>query len=177
MKKSTIGWIVLGLSMVIAYGWDNPKMEGIKKGIHWIFDPTAGALPNWEMTIGMVLIVLILSIIITLIQKHTTDQVALKALKVEQKALQKEMKEAKSDPKKMTELQKKNMELIPKQFKLSMGSIAYTAIPFVLLFRWFSDYFLLAGNPKFFGFIGWFWFYLILSVIFSGIIKKKMDVA
>jgi len=177
MKKSTIGWIVLGLSMIIAYGWENPKMEVIKKGIHWVLDPTAGALLNWEMTLGMIIIVFILSLVITLIQKYTTDQDALKEIKKEQKALQKEMREAKNDPKKMGELQKKNMELIPKQFKLSMGSLAYTAIPFVLLFRWFGDYFILAGNPKFFGFMGWFWFYFLFSVIFSIIVKKRFDIA
>jgi hypothetical protein len=77
----------------------------------------------------------------------------------------------------MAEYNKKNMEMIPQQFKLNMGSWAYTMIPFVLFFRWFSDYFLVLGNPKFFGFMGWFWFYLISSIIFSSILRKKLDVA
>ena len=177
MKKSTIGWIALGLSMIIAYSWDSAKMSSIKKGIHWLLDPTAGALLNWELTVGMLIIIFILSLVMTLIQKYTTDQVELKKIKIEQKALQKEMKASRQDPKKTAELQKKNMAMIPKQFKLSMGSIAYTAIPFVLFFRWFDDFFTAMSNPKFFGFLGWFWFYLIAYMIFSSIIKKKLDVA
>mgnify|MGYP003964352121 CR=1 FL=1 len=177
MKKSTIGWIALGLSMIVAYSWDSAKTAWIKSGIHLGLDPTAGALLDWNLTVGMLLIVFLLSLLITLIQKYTTDQVALRALKKQQKAMQKEMKEAKSDPKKMASLQKENMVLIPQQFKLSMGSMAYTAIPFVLFFRWFNDYFLAAGNPKFFGFMGWFIFYLLFSIIFSSVLKKKLDVA
>jgi len=175
MKKMTIAWIVLLVSMIIASAWD--KYSWIKNSIHFILDPTAGTLLNWELTIGMILIVFILSLIITIVQKYTTDQKALKELKEEQKKLQEEMKAAKNDPQKMTEINKKNMELFPRQFKLGMGSIAYTAIPFVLFFRWFSDYFVSIGSPKFFGFLGWFWFYFIFSLIFSMILKKYMKVA
>jgi len=177
IKKSTIGWIALGISMIIAYSWESARMQWVKNAIHFLLDPSAGALISWHLEIGMLIIIFILSLIMTLIQKYTTDQVELKKIKVEQKALQKEMKEAKDDPKKMAELQKKNMEMIPKQFKLSMGSIAYTAIPFVLFFRWFDDFFKALGSTKFFGFMGWFLFYLISYMIFSSIIKKKLDVA
>jgi uncharacterized membrane protein (DUF106 family) len=175
MKKMTVAWIILLISMIVASAWD--KTAWIKDSIHFILDPTAGALLNLNLTIGMLLVVFILSLIITLVQKYTTDQAALKELREEQKKLQKDMKEARNDPQKMTELNKKNMELFPKQFKLGMGSIAYTAIPFVLFFRWFSDYFLAIGSPKFFGFLGWFWFYFIFSLIFSMILKKYMKVA
>ena len=70
---------------------------------------------------------------------------------------------------------------MPKQMKLSMRTIIYTGIPFVLLFRWFSDYFLslseVTGEPvRFFGFMGWFIFYLIGTVVFSSILKKYMKV-
>ncbi len=171
----TIAWVVLLISMLIASAWD--KTAWIKDGIHFLLDPTAGALLDWQLTIGMIIIVFILSLIITIVQKYTSDQVALKELRDEQKKLQKEMKEARNDPAKMAELNKKNMELFPKQFKLGMGSIAYTAIPFVLFFRWFNDYFTAIGTPKFFGFIGWFWFYFIFSLIFSMILKKQMKVA
>jgi uncharacterized membrane protein (DUF106 family) len=175
MKKMTFAWIILLISMIIASAWD--KTAWIKNGIHFILDPTAGAVLNWNLTIGMLFIVFILSLIITVIQKYTTDQKALKELKEEQKKLQKEMKEARNDPQKMTDLNKRNMEMMPKQFKLGMGSIAYTAIPFVLFFRWFNDYFVALGSPKFFGFLGWFWFYFIFSLIFSMILKKYMKVA
>jgi len=175
MKKMTIAWIALLVSMIIASAWD--KTPWIKDSIHFVLDPTAGALINWNLTIGMLLIIFLLALLVTIVQKYTTDQKALKELKEEQKKLQKEMKEAKNDPQKMAEINKKNMALMPKQFKLSMGSMAYTAIPFILLFRWFGDYFTAIGNPKILGFIGWFWFYLIFSIIFGMIIKKQMKVA
>jgi len=87
------------------------------------------------------------------------------------------MKECKNNPQKVMELQKKQWASFPKQFKLNMVSIAYTGVPFILLFRWFNDYFISNGNPKLFGFLGWFWFYLIASIIFSSGLKKWWDVA
>jgi len=87
------------------------------------------------------------------------------------------MKKFKNDPGKMLELNKKQMEFIPKTFDLTMKPIIYTAIPFVLFFRWFSDYFSISFvGFKFFGFLSWFWFYLIFSIIFSTIFRKAFKV-
>ena len=68
------------------------------------------------------------------------------------------------------------MSMMGTQMKLSMRTIVYTGIPFVLFFRWFEDFFLTIGSPKFFGFLGWFWFYFLAILLFSAILKKKMDV-
>lgn len=180
--KGSFKWIfiVMIASLAIASLWD--KVPAIKNAIHYVLDPTAGALLDWNLTIGMLLIILVLNFIITLVQKYATDQEELKKLKAEQKVVQKEMKEHKNNPQKMMELQKKQMKFIPQQFKLSMGSIIYTAIPLILLFRWFYDYFgaieVATGMPvRFFGFLGWFLFYLIFSIAFSSILKKIMKVA
>ena len=112
----------------------------------------------------------------TFVQKYTTDQKELKSIKKLQKELQKKQKEHKEDPKKSMEIQKEMMSLMPKQMKLGMRTIVYTGIPFVLFFRWFHDFFTSVGDPKFFGFIGWFWFYMIFTMIFSSILKKKFDI-
>ena len=45
-----------------------------------------------------------------------------------------------------------------------------------LFFRWFNDYFIAAGNPKFFLGLGWFLFYLIFAIIFGSILRKYLDV-
>ncbi|MFA5953767.1 MAG: EMC3/TMCO1 family protein [Candidatus Pacearchaeota archaeon] len=181
-KSMTIIIIVMFASLIIASLWD--KWAWIKNSIHTVLDPTAGFLLDWNMTIGMLIIVLILNVLITLVQKYTTDQKELKRIKAEQKDLQKQIKEArlKGDTAKMSELTKKNMSYMPQQFKLSMGSIAYTAVPLILFYRWFDDYFKIivtnTGEPvRFFGFMGWFIFYLVFSIIFSSIFKKVMDVA
>ncbi len=166
--------IVFFLTMLIAINWE--KWTWMKNGIHSILDPTLGAMLNWNLAIGMTIAVFLISLIITLVQKYTTDQEELKRLKKEQKEIQKKMKEFKDNPKKMSEIQKENWPLMIKQFKLGLGTIIYTGIPFVLLFRWFYDFFALIGSTKVLG-MHWFLFYFIATLIFSSILKKKLDVA
>ena len=167
--------IVMVISLAIAALWD--KIPAIKNAIHFVLNPTAGVLMDWHLTIGMSIVILILTILTTIVQKYGTDQKTLKELKKEQKAVQKQMKEFKDHPKKMMELQKKQMSFIPKQFKLSMRGIVYTGIPLILFFRWFDDYFgilsVATGEPvRFLGFMGWFVFYIVASIVFSSILKK-----
>jgi len=166
--------ITLVFSMLIALFWN--QLTFLKNFVHLIFDPTAGAMLLWNLNIGMILIICVLTIATTLIQKYTTDQETLKELRKEQKELQKEMKKYRDNPQKIMELQKKSFEFLPKTMKLSMRSIAYTAIPLILFYRWFMDFFSAIGNPKFFGFLGWFLTYLILTIIFSSILRKVLKV-
>lgn len=167
--------IALIISMLIAMFWNS--LTFLRNIVHTILDPSAGALIKLNLHFGMLIIVFILTLITTLIQKYMTDQEALKDLKKEQKALQEEMKKNKDDPKKLMELQKKSFESIPKTFKLSMRAFAYTAIPLILFFRWFVDFFNSIGKPEFLGFMGWLVFYLISSIIFSSILRKALKVA
>ena len=167
--------IVMVISLVIAGLWD--KVAVIKDSIHAILDPSAGALLLWDVSWGMTIIILIVTLIVTLAQKYATDQVALKELKKEQKAIQKQMKEFKEHPEKLMELQKTQMKLFPKQMKLSMRAIAFTGVPLILFFRWFQDFFTTLGDVKFFGIIGsWFLFYLIIAMVFGSILRKYMKV-
>lgn len=175
-KKGSFGLIFafMILTMIIAFNWE--KWTWLKGGIHKILDPSLGALLNWNLTIGMFIIVLLLSFLTTILQKYTTDQKELKKIRDEQKEIQNQTKKFRDSPEKLMKLQKRQMELMPKQMKLGMSSVIYTGIPLILFFRWFQDYFLVLNNPKFFGFLSWFWFYLIFSIIFSSIIKKKLDI-
>ena len=163
-------FFVMLASLVIAFFWD--KISVIKNTAHAILDPTAGALLNWNVTYGMILIIFVISVFITLLQKYATDQETLRELKKEQKILQQEMKKYREHPEKLIELQKKQFEFIPKTMKLSMRPIMFTGIPLILFFRWFMDFFELIGNPKIFLGLSWFWFYLIGSMIFSIILRK-----
>jgi uncharacterized membrane protein (DUF106 family) len=176
-KKEGSFWpmiIVTVASLIIASCWDN--IPAIKNLVHTIFDPTAGWLLNLEMTTGMIAIVFIITLITTLVQKYTTDQKALKELREEQKLLQEEMKKYENHPEKLAELSKKQFSFIPKTFKLTSRYVLFTGIPFILFFRWFNDYFTTAGNPQFFGFLSWFWFYFIFTMIFSSILRKVLKV-
>ncbi len=166
--------LIMIASLVIAFYWD--KFPWISNSIHFIFDPSAGALLSWNLNIGMILIVFIITLLTTLVQKYATDQKTLKELRTEQKEIQKQMKEFKNHPEKLMELQKRQFAMMPKQMKLSMRAIAYTGIPFILFFRWFNDYFIAAGNPKFLLGMGWFLFYFIFAIIFGSILRKYMDV-
>jgi len=167
-------FVVMFISLLIAFFWD--KVAFIKDSVHFILNPTAGALLNWNITWGMIAIVLVISILMTLIQKYATDQKTMRELKEEQKSLQEEMKKYKEHPEKIAELSKRQMELIPKTMKLGMRPIVYTAIPLILFFRWFMDFFNAVGDFKFFGLLSWFWFYLIGTIIFSSVLRKVMNV-
>ena len=167
--------IVMLISLVIAGLWD--KVFIIKDSIHAILDPSAGALLLWDVSWGMTIIILVVTLIVTLAQKYATDQEALRELKKEQKQIQEEMKRFKEHPEKLMNLQKTQMKLLPKQMKLSMRAIAFTGVPLILFFRWFQDFFTTLGDVKFFGIIGsWFLFYLIIAMVFGAILRKYLKV-
>ncbi len=165
---------IMIISLLIASLWD--KMEWIKNSVHFILDPTAGALMDWNLNFGMLIVVLVITYITTLVQKHATDQETLKELKKEQKEIQKEMKKFKNHPEKLKDLQKKQFALMPKQMKLSMRALVYTGVPFILFFRWFNDYFANAGDPKLWLGMSWFLFYLLGAIIIGSVLRKQMDV-
>ncbi len=168
-------FVVLLVTMIIAFAWG--RVPFIKQTVHSILDPTAGKLLNSNITWGMILIVFIITLVTTIIQKYGTDQSELKKIRGEQKILQEEMKKYKDNPEKILELNKKHFEFIPKTMDLTMKPLIYTAIPFVLFFRWFGDYFSGIGNNfKFFGFLSWFWFYFIATIVFSTILRKVLKI-
>jgi uncharacterized membrane protein (DUF106 family) len=167
--------IFMFISLILAGLWD--KIPAIKNSIHYVLDPSAGALLSWNLNFGMLIVVLVITILTTIVQKYATDQKTLKEMRKEQKEIQNQMKEFKNHPEKLMELQKKQFAMMPRQMKLSMRSIVYTGIPFILFFRWFQDYFsALPEGTKFFLGLSWFWFYLISTMIFSTILRKYMDV-
>ena len=167
--------IVFIATLFIATFWNN--IEGLRNAIRFVLDPTVGWLLNWNLTLGMLIIVFIIAVITSLVQKYATDQKTLREMKKEQKLLQKEMKKYRENPEKILEMQKKQMEFMPRIMKLSMRPMIFTGIPFILFFRWFLDFFETMGNPQFFGFLSWFWFYLIFTLLFSSILRKALKVA
>ena len=175
MKKGFISlMLVMVISLVIAGLWDAIPL--IKNTVNAVLTPTLGFLLSLNVSIGFILITLIVTLITTIIQKYGTDQVALKDLKDRQKLLQEEMKLNKNNPSKIMELQKKQFEHIPETFELTMKPLIYTAIPLILLFRWFTDIFKNLGEPEILGFLSWFWAYVLLSLIFSIILRKILKV-
>tara|TARA_Y100000310_G_C20637052_1_gene791741 strand:- start:941 stop:1465 length:525 start_codon:yes stop_codon:yes gene_type:complete len=170
-KGKSMLWIfiVMGISLYIAYNWDNITL--IKYLVGKVLDPTFGALLDWNIYFGFTIVIAFTSLALTLSQKYFSDQESLREIKEEQKYLQKEMKEYRDHPEKLLELQKKQFEIIPKSFHITMQPMIYTGIPVILLFRWFSDYLMpIFGN-------WWILFYMIGAVIFSMIFRKMFNVA
>lgn len=166
--------IFMFISLILAGMWD--KIPAIKNLIHYLLDPTAGFLLNWDLNFGMLIIVFIITLITTVVQKYATDQKTLKELRNEQKEIQKQMKEFQNHPQKLMELQKKQFAMMPRQMKLSMRAIIYTGIPFILFFRWFNDFFIAADSPRFWLGMGWFLFYFIFAIVFGSFLRKWLDV-
>jgi uncharacterized membrane protein (DUF106 family) len=175
MKKGMlVMFVVMFVSLIIAGQWDKElfgQTAFIKTTIGAVLDPTLGALMKWNFWVGFAIIIALTSFILTLTQKYLSDQEQLKEMKKEQKYLQEEMKKYKEHPEKLMELQKKQLEFFPRTFELTMKPLIFTSIPIILLFRWFSEYLM----PK----LGnwWILWYLIGSMIFSGLFRKWMDVA
>ena len=162
-------FIVMIVSLIIAGLWNSIPI--IKDSAHALLNPTAGALLDYNANLGMLIITAIVIMILTLVQKFTTDHEAMRELKREQKLLQEEIQKYKDHPEKALALQKKQLEFIPKTIDLTARSFMITAIPIILFFRWFNDYF--TANPMtLFGFFNWFWAYFILAIIFSSIFRK-----
>lgn len=166
---------LMSFSLVILFLWNS--VPALRNAVNIVLDPTAGALINWNLTIGSLIVFFIIALITTIVQKYATDQETLRELRKEQKELHKEMQVYKDDPKKMMEMQKNLWPTTMKIMQISMKGSLFTLIPFLLLFRWFMEFFVALGSPKFFGIFSWFWFYLLSILIFSSILRKWMNVA
>ena len=91
--------------------------------------------PFWSILIMS----FILSLLIVLIYKITTNQTLMKSLKEEIKSLQKQMKELKHDPTKMMEVNKKAMETNMKYMGQSFKPMLFTFLPIIIIFVFFRN--------------------------------------
>lgn len=170
MKKGMIiFFIVFIISAYVASSWD--KLPVVKNTVSSALDPTLGALLNFNIWLGFIVIIALTSLVLTLAQKYLSDQKALKELKQEQKILNEEMKKYKEHPEKLLELQQKQLEFLPKTFDLTMKPLMFTSIPIVLFFRWFGMHLTPAFGQW------WILYYLIGSMVFSTLFRKWFDVA
>jgi uncharacterized membrane protein (DUF106 family) len=100
------------------------------------FDVVLGWLLGLPPYLSIGILSLLVSLIIVVITKYTTDQDLMKHLKGESKELQKQMKALKDDPKKMMDVQKQHMEMSMKMMKQSFRPMIWTLIPILLIFGW-----------------------------------------
>ncbi len=109
--------------------------------LDFMFGWTLLLTPFWALLIMSFLI----SLVIVVIYKWTTDQKLMKDLKDETKAFQKQMKELKAHPEEMMKVQKKAMQTNMKYMTHSMRPTLITFIPIILIFGWLQGH--LAVEP------------------------------
>ena len=95
-------------------------------------------LPVW---LAVILMAFLISLIVILVTKFTTDQALMKKLKEDMKEHQKQVKELKNEPAKAMEMQKKMMESNMKYMSHSLRPTLITFIPIILIFGWMSSNF------------------------------------
>ena len=183
MKEMRVLIIVMVLGIGVSLLWDS--LPSIKIGVHAILDPTLGSLLDWHLNLGFSIVVIFFTLLTTLLQKYLTDQKLLKHLREEQKAIQAQMKQFRDHPEKLLEMNRKSMEITMKIMPVTMRPVMYTTVPFLLLLRWFGDYFTVIGTTKIFGvfnslgsflFPGWVWAYLLGSIVVSIFLRKWLKV-
>ncbi|MDP7141361.1 MAG: EMC3/TMCO1 family protein [Candidatus Woesearchaeota archaeon] len=105
-----------------------------------LINPIFAPLLKLPMLLAIGIIAFLVSLIITLVYKFTTNQDLMKRLKTEMKEFQKEIKELKHDPEKAMEVNKKAMESNMKYMMQSMKSTLFTFLPIIIIFGWMNAY-------------------------------------
>jgi len=95
-------------------------------------------LPLW---LAIIILSFIISVLVIVITKYTTNQTLMKQLKDDLKSHQKQIKESKDNPSKAMELQKKAMEVNMKYMSHSLRPTLITFIPIILIFGWMNAVF------------------------------------
>ena len=131
--------------------------------------------------ISIIIVSAILSFLLTWVYKLTINHKKYKELTDRQKELNKEIKTTK-DPAKMNEIQSEIMKLSMQSFKMSLKPMIITFIPVIIIFtllkNWYTD--AAVGNIFAWGANlpivgdggGWFFCYIVFSLIFSLIARK-----
>ena len=103
-----------------------------------LLNPILSPLLNLPTFWAIIVLSFVISLIITVIYKYTTDQNLMKQLKDEMKAFQKQIKELKKEPERAMAIQKKSKQTNMKYMMQSMKSTLYSFIPIILIFGWMN---------------------------------------
>jgi len=104
-------------------------------------DPLLNPLLALDPLISILILTLVISFIVTLIYKYTTDQKKMKELKDKMTAHQKSIKENKHDTKKVMQLQKEVMDFNMQYMMHSFRATLFTFIPVILFFGWMTTHY------------------------------------
>ncbi len=106
-----------------------------------ILDPIFSPLLRMPPILAILLISFIITLLITLVYKYTTDQKKMKRIKEEMKESQKKIRElGKKEPQKAMELQQQAMKGNMEYMKSSFKATLYTFIPIIIIFGWLNTH-------------------------------------
>src|SRR3989338_4828162 len=106
-----------------------------------LLNPIFSPLLNLPTLWAVILLSFLISFVITLLYKYTTNQNLMKQLKEEIKEFQKELKSLKDSPTEMMRVQKEAMKTNMKYMSMSMKATLITFIPVIFIFGWMSSHF------------------------------------
>jgi uncharacterized membrane protein (DUF106 family) len=117
---------------------------GLFNFIDPVMDTVLNPLLGFGYFWGICIVALVISLLITLVYKYTTDQKRIKEIRESMKSMQKELMQlSKEDPEKAKEKRGDMMKYNKEMMIHSMKSSLYTIIPILIIFGW------LAGNLAF----------------------------
>jgi uncharacterized membrane protein (DUF106 family) len=110
------------------------------EAINSIMNPLLSPVLVLQPLLAIGSVAVVISLLITVTYKFTTNQNLLKAIREEMKSIQKELRESRGDANKASELNKKLMQKTGQQMKHSMRSYIFTLIPVILIFSWMQGH-------------------------------------
>ena len=132
-----------------------------------IIDSLMISYPKTSVVVSSLLITLAM----TLVTKHFTNQNRMKELKNIQKSCQIKLKNVKDNPQEAAKVQKEMLDCSMELTKHSMKPLLLTFIPLLLLIGWLRVVFSetsIAGT--------WLWWYIIAGIISSLVFRKIFNV-
>jgi len=103
-----------------------------------VLNPIFAPLLSFGYFWAILIISFVLTLLITLVYKYTTNQDLMKKLKSDMKKLQNEMKKFKDNPSKVMAHQKKIMSKNMEYMKHSLKPTLFTFIPIIIIFGWLN---------------------------------------
>jgi len=121
--------------------------------------------------VGLIIIASLVSLIMVIVYKYTTNQERMKEIKDLNKKLQEEMKKCKDNPEKMLECQKKILELSGEMMKSSFTPMLITMLPLFVLIAWLRNFYAGTEIAK-----NWIWYYIGAGIVSNMLIRKVLKV-
>ena len=104
--------------------------------LDFVFNPIFNPLLKYGPALTIIIIAAIVSLLVTIIYKYTTDQDKIKRMREESKELRLQLKEHKSNPEKVNEINSRMIAISMDQMKQSWKSMIFTMVPVILIFGW-----------------------------------------